>query len=144
MCHEGGEPVSESRPFVAAVFNTSPDTVEMLRVVLTQAGFVVVSGYTFELRDLKVDLDAFMRQHQPNVIVYDLAPPYEENCRLFEHLRATPAFEGRPIVITSTNAAQVHKLLQPDQQVYEVIGKPYDLGIIVQAVKEAVRSRPTQ
>jgi CheY-like chemotaxis protein len=78
------------------------------------------------------------------VIVYDLAPPSEENCRLFEHLRATPAFEGRPIVITSTNAARVYKLLQPDQQVYEVIGKPYDLDIIVQAVKEAVRSRPTQ
>jgi hypothetical protein len=42
-----------------------------------------------------------------------------------------------------TNAAQVHKLLQPDQQVYEVIGKPYDVDIIVQAVKEAARSRPT-
>jgi len=144
MRHEGRRALGESRPFVAAVFNTSPDTVEMLRVVLTQAGFVVVSGYTFELRDLKVDLDAFMRQHEPNVILYDLAPPYEENCRLFEHLRRTPAFHGRPIVITSTNAAQVHKLLRPDQQVYEVIGKPYDLDIIVQAVKEAVRSRPTQ
>src|SRR4030095_8535623 len=96
MRMKGGEPLSESRPFVAAVFNTSPDTVEMLRVVLTQAGFVVVSGYTFELRDLKVDLDAFMRQHQPNEILYDLAPPYEENCRLFEHLRATPAFKGGP------------------------------------------------
>ena len=136
--------MSETRSFVAAVFNTSPDTVELLRVVLTQAGFVVVSGYTYELRDLKVDLDAFMRQHRPNVIVYDLAPPYEENCRLFEHLRTTPAFEGRPIVLTSTNAAQVHKLLHPDQQIYEVVGKPYDLNEIVQAVKEAVRSRPTR
>ena len=32
---KGDEPLGERRPFVAAVFNTSPDTVEMLRVVLT-------------------------------------------------------------------------------------------------------------
>jgi len=73
MRMKGGEPLGESRPFVAAVFNTSPDTVEMLRVVLTQAGFVVVSGYTFELRDLRVDLDAFMRscREQFDLVVID-------------------------------------------------------------------------
>ena len=43
------------------VFNTSPDTVELLRIVLEREGFVVVAAYTYELRDSKVDIEALMR-----------------------------------------------------------------------------------
>ena len=55
----------EARPPVVAVFNTSPDTVEMLRIVLERAGYVVASVYTYELRDAKIDVEMFMRQHHP-------------------------------------------------------------------------------
>ena len=39
---------SMERPPVVAIFNTSPDTVEMLRIVLEQAGFVVMGLYTYD------------------------------------------------------------------------------------------------
>jgi DNA-binding NtrC family response regulator len=116
----------------------------MLRTVLQQAGFVVVSGYTFDLRDGRLDLDAFVRQHHPRVIVYDVAPPYEENWRLFEHVRALDALQGCRFVITSTNPRHLAHLVARDERIYEVVGRPVDLDEIVTAVKEAVRARSTR
>jgi hypothetical protein len=49
---------------VVAIFNTSEDTTELLRIVFENAGFVVVTAFTNQLRDGKVELEAFMRQHQ--------------------------------------------------------------------------------
>jgi DNA-binding response OmpR family regulator len=133
-----------TRPNVVAIFNSSPDTVDMLREVLQHAGIVAVSAFTFDIRDGQVDLEAFIRQHQPGAVIYDVAPPYEPNWQLYQHLRATPAFAHCRFVVTSTNAEHVRKLAGRDERIYEIVGKPYDLGEVVQAVKEALRARPTR
>ena len=78
-----------SSPTVA-VINSTPDIVDMLRLVVEQAGFVVVTALTFEIRDGHVDIDQLIRQHQPLVIVYDIAPPYDANWKLFQHIAAMP------------------------------------------------------
>jgi DNA-binding response OmpR family regulator len=123
---------------VAAVFNTSPDTVDLLRVVLQQAGFVVVSAFTFDIRDGRVDLEAFLRQSNPAVVIYDVAPPYDANWGLFQNLLAHSALQRYRYVITSTNAPYVQRLAG-DVRVHEVIGKPYDLDEIVRAAQAAAR-----
>ena len=133
------------RPPVVAILNTSPDTVEMLRIVLEQAGCVVTSMYTYELRDAKIDVEMFVRQHQPDVIIYDIAPPYEKNWREFRHVSTMDAFSGVKFLITTTNAKHVRAVAGEGPMVYEVVGKPYDLGIIVDAVKKLIgraSSRP--
>lgn len=130
-------------PEVVAVINTSPDTVELLSHALEPAGFVVVSAYTHEIRAGGFDIEAFLRVHQPKVVVYDLAPPYDRNWRLLQHLR-TGALGAIRIVLTSTNARESQALAGRDEQIYEIIGKPYDLDKIVQAVREAARARPTR
>src|SRR4051812_8979254 len=104
-----------------AIVNTTPDAVEMLRIVFTSAGFVVVSCYTHDIRDGKVDFEAFMRQHSPRVIVYDLAPPYGPNFRLFEHVRGMPAVQQSQFVLTSVNPKNVAGLIGRDEHVYEVV-----------------------
>jgi CheY-like chemotaxis protein len=130
-------------PDVAAIFNTSPDAVEMLRNVMQRAGIVVVSAFTWEIRDGHVDLAAFIKQHQPRVIVYDIAPPYDENWNLFLHLRAMPFLAGLEFVITSTNVRYVQQLARTER-IHEIIGKPFDLDEIVRAVKEALKARPVR
>ena len=129
---------------VAAIINTSPDVVDMLRLAFEPAGIVVVSAFTHDIREGRVNVDEFLRQHNPRVVVYDIAPPYDSNWALFEHVRTMPAMQERSVVLTSVNAAHVEKLAGRDRRVYEVVGKPYDLDAIVRAVKEAARSRPTQ
>ena len=84
----------------------------MLRFSLERAGFVVVTATTDAIRDGEIDLEHFARQHEPGVIVYDIAPPYEENFRLFQHLRASEALRDRAIVLTTTNARHLVKLVE--------------------------------
>ena len=116
---------------VVAVFNTSPDTVDMLRIVLEREGFAVVSAFTYELRDGEVDVEAFCRQHAPRIVIYDIAPPYEANWRLFLHFRGLDVFRNCAFVVTTTHAGHVRKLAGPDVELFEIVGKPYELGLVV-------------
>lgn len=127
-------------PIVVAVFNTSPDTVDMLRIVLEHAGFVVVSAYTYELRDGDVDVEAFCRQHAPQVVVYDIAPPYDANWRLFLHFRGLEVLRSVKFVVTTTHVPNVRKLAGPDVELFEIVGKPYDLGLVVERVQSLIQS----
>ena len=129
---------------VIAVINSTSDVVDMLRTVLETAGLTVVSALTTDVREGRVDLDRFVTQHQPRVVVYDIAPPYEPNWRLFQHVAQMPVMAGRQFVLTSTNPRHVERLAGPQLHVYEVVGKPVDLDQIVQAVREAVKARPTR
>lgn len=127
-----------SGPPVVAIFNTSPDTIEMLRIVLEPVGYVVIGAYTYEIRDGDVDIEGMIEQHRPRLIIYDVAPPYERNWRLFEHISRMPALKGINFLITTTNLNQVRELAGPDREIYEIVGKPYDLGLVVQAVKDTI------
>ena len=126
---------------IVAVFNTSEDTTDLLRVTLEQAGFIVVTALISRLRDGKLDFARFMEEHHPQVVVYDIALPYDAHWRLFEHFQSTPAAKDIPFVVTTTNRAQVEKLAGRERHVYEIVGKPYDLEQLTRAVKEAARQR---
>jgi hypothetical protein len=131
-------------PATVAIINTTPDAIDLLADLLSRAGFVVVSCYTHDIRDGKIDFEAFMRQHSPRVIAYDLAPPYERSVRLFQHVRSMPAVQGIQFVLTSVNPANVAGLIGRDERVYEVVDREEDLMPFVQAVKQASRARPTR
>jgi len=132
------------KPIVAAIFNTSPDLVDVVRHAFEPAGIVVVSVLTYQIREAHVDLENFLNQHNPDVVVYDIAPPYDANWQLFLHIRSLQAMQGRKIVITAMNKKQVETLAGRDETIYEIVGKPYDLNRIVRAVKEAARHRPAR
>ena len=128
---------------VVAVFNTSEDTTDLLRVTFERAGFAVVTAFTHRLRDGQTDLEAFMRLHQPRVVVYDIAVPYEQNWRLYERIRDHPVCRSTQFVLTTLNIAHVQEVAGREQRIYEIVGKPYDLDVLIRAVKEALRARPT-
>jgi CheY-like chemotaxis protein len=135
--------MQSTRPPVVAILNSNDDLIEMLRSLLEQAGFVTVTGHIHEARRGEFDLVNFIKQHQPNVIVYDLVPPYDRSWNYLDVLRDSELMRGRPFVLTSVNPLRATETVGDSEMVYEIVGKPLDLDRIVTAVKEASRVRPT-
>jgi DNA-binding NtrC family response regulator len=122
---------------VVAVFNSSDDMVELLRMMLENNGFVVVSGHIADLRRGKLDLQAFVTQNQPRAVVYDLVPPYDAQWAFLDHLRQVSPLRDVPFVITSTNAKMARELAGRTEQVIEILGRPFDMDELLKAVRRA-------
>ena len=127
---------SEERP-VIAIFNSSDDTVELLRTALEHEGFQTVVGHITELKKGELDLLGFIEHHGPSIIVYDISPPYEPNWAFLRLVRSSQAARGRRFVITTTNKSALDGLVGTTEA-FEIIGKPYDLGRVLGAVRAAV------
>lgn len=125
-------------PPVVAVLNTSDDIVELLRIVLEQAGLIVVSAHLDEIRRGDTNLGDFVAEHEPQALVYDITPPYDRSWRFLEHVRQSPMMHGRKFVITTTNVARVREVAGDGADLYEIIGKPYDINQILDAVLRAL------
>jgi DNA-binding NarL/FixJ family response regulator len=128
---------------VVAIFNTNPDLVALLRFALERAGFVVVIGHIHDLRNGALDLPDFLQQHNPRVIVYDLVMPYDRNWAFMRHVREGDLMDGRQFVLSAPNERAVHDVVGTDETVYQIVDEG-DIDRIVQAVKEAAKSRPTR
>ena len=125
-------------PPVVAVLNTSDDVVELLRIVFEQAGLVVVSAHVDEIRRGDASLGDFVAEHDPQLLVYDVSPPYDRSWRFLEHVRQMPIMHGRKWVITTTNVARVREIAGAEPDVHEIVGKPYDINEILDSVLRAL------
>jgi DNA-binding NtrC family response regulator len=124
---------------VVAVINSSQDTVDMLREILQHHGFSsVVTAHIDEIKRGKLDFPAFVRQHDPRVFIYDVSIPYVENWRALELLMKTDLMHSRRVVVTTTNKRALDQLLGERTDAIEIIGKPYDLEQVIDAVEAAV------
>ena len=98
---------------IIAVFNSSGDTVEMLRTALEADGLHTVSGHIGELKKGELDFVAFVEHHRPAVIVYDISMPYETNWNFLKLVRSSqPAQQCRFILTTTNKPALVN--FEPD------------------------------
>jgi DNA-binding NarL/FixJ family response regulator len=123
---------------VVAVVNSSEDTVEMLREWLVHHGFTsVVTGHIHDFKTGEADFPAYLRQHDPAVVVYDVSIPYDKNWTFLRLLLDSESMRGRKVVLTTTNKKRLEELVGPTDA-YEIVGKPYDLDQIVGAVKAVI------
>jgi DNA-binding NtrC family response regulator len=131
-------------PPVVAIVNSNDDVVEMLRLAFEQAGMVVVSAHVDQIKRGVTSLADFVAEHNPKVVLFDLVPPYDRSWRFVEHLTRAKLMNGRRFVITSANARMARELSGTSEEVFEIVGKPYDISQITDAVKQASRARPTK
>jgi DNA-binding NarL/FixJ family response regulator len=125
-----------TRPIIA-VFNSSDDTVEMLRTALESQGLHTVPGHIGELKKGEIDFVAFIEHHRPAVIVYDISLPYDTNWNFLKLVRSSQPAQGCRFILTTTNKPALDKLVG-ETEALEIIGKPYDLERVIAAVRAAL------
>ena len=135
--------MDDAKAQVVALFNTNPDMLEIVRLGLERAGFIVVIGHVHDIRTGALDLGPFIDQHRPRVIVYDLVMPYDRNWAFMKHVREHPMMNGRQFVITTPNQRAAQAVVGRDDQVHEVVSDK-DVDAIILAVRGALKARATR
>ena len=126
----------EVKSRVIAIFNTNSEVLELVRESLQQAGFQAVMAHIDDLKRGRLDMIQFVEEHKPDVIVYDVAPPYDTNWTFLRLMRNSKVMQGRAFVVTTTNKRALEELIGPND-VVELLCKPYDLQQIVDACTAA-------
>jgi CheY-like chemotaxis protein len=119
-----------------AIVNSNDELIDILSEVFRRDGYDVVTAHSREVREGKVDLTELMARCDPAVLLYDIAVPYDENWQFVRRLRQRPELEGRQLILTSTNKRALEELVGPTDA-YEIVGKPFDVQQIREAVKRA-------
>ncbi len=127
---------TDPAPLVAVV-NTSVEVVALLEMVLQSEGLRTVSAYVPDLKHDQPDARAFLTQHDPPVVVWDIALPYAENWTFFESVRGSDAAKGRQFVLTTTNKRVLEELVGPPNP-RVLVGRPFDLDDVITAVHRAL------
>jgi DNA-binding NtrC family response regulator len=86
-----------------------------------------------------------MAQHNPNVVVWDVSCPYYVNWSYLQHVRSTPDFAGRVVIVTTPNVERLNDAVgAPVSGAIELVGNPHDLELLLECVRRACESLPTQ
>lgn len=113
------------------VLNTSEDTIEALRACLEFEGYQVTTAVIRDLRNRDAAIRELFQRSNPDVVIFDVAPPYEPNWRFFQELSRMPEVKGRPVILTSTNVRATQQFTGAGPDVLELLLKPFDLGQLV-------------
>ena len=134
--------MSQRGEVTIAVINSNQDTTEMLRECLQHYGYTsVVIGHVTDIKRGRTDFLQFVAAHDPQVLVWDISIPYEENWRFVHLLMNGEQMVGRRVVLTTTNKRALDQLVGRTEAL-EILGKPYDLDQIVKAVDRAAGITP--
>ena len=129
--------MTEARPPLVAVVNTSEEVMSLLESVLQNEGLRTVMAFVPDLKRGRPDVGTFLQQHDPPVLVWDIAIPYAENWTFFSAVRESEAARGRRFVLTTTNRQALEQLVGPTDTI-ELMGRPFDLDEIIAAVRRAL------
>jgi DNA-binding response OmpR family regulator len=130
---------------VVALFNASDDTIDMVQELLTASGGeqTLIWCHFADLKKGIVNFGKYMDKHNPEVVIFDLSPPYDANWQFFKTMRDAKTMKGRGVVLTTTNKARLDEVLGKDSHALEVVGRPRDLRQIDNAIKKETRKAET-
>jgi DNA-binding response OmpR family regulator len=133
------KPQDSRPPPVVALINASDDTVEMVKRMLDVKGICCLTSCHFaDLKKGFIDFGDFLIRNDPTVVIFDISPPYMENWKFFKTMRDSREMRTRGIVLTTTNKMRLDEIVGDDSTAIEVVGKPYDLQQISDAIDNAM------
>jgi len=124
---------AEQSPLITLV-NSSEAVVDLLAEVFQQEGFRTLRLAIPDPELGPAELISLLDAHNPPVVLYDIAIPYDRNWHCFRLVYQDQAPKGRRFVVTTTNKRALEEFVGPSAT-FELIGKPYDLSVLVEAVR---------
>ena len=101
-----------------------------------------VAGHARLFRLGQESMNQFIAEHNPQVILWDIAPPFVVNWQYFQEVKNLPIMQGRRFILTTTNVRGLCGLVGDlPEGVFEIIGKPYELDEIYIAIHKALSAR---
>ena len=129
------------RPLRIVIFNNDSETLKTVAHWFEINGHRVTTSALAAMR--RADLDEigdFLKRHDPDVIVYDVAIPYAPNWDYLSVLRSAPDLPRIPYVTTTPNKAALDKLVGKNDAL-ELLGGPDDLTVVMRAAEKAGHDR---
>jgi DNA-binding response OmpR family regulator len=124
-----------------AVLNTSEEVAEAIEAALRAEGWSTAAGYTIDFKRGRADLTAFLREHDPRVVVWDIAFPYAENWAFYQEAHALPAMQGRRIVLTTVNQRALERVAG-EAAFLELLDRPVSFDALRATVRAALAASP--
>lgn len=123
-----------------AVVEGDADARDMLAILLEQR--VGVAAPTCGLRDVQrggVDWPAWIREHDPDAILWDLPHPYAHAVAFLRLVCTSSTVAARPFIVLTTNALAVGRELDdcPAEHVVAVLQKPFSARDLLNAIIRA-------
>jgi hypothetical protein len=114
---------------IVALFNASDDTIDMIQTILKKGdrAQTLVWCHFADLKRGIVDFGKYVAKHNPEVVVFDISPPYDENWKFYKTMRDSDEMRGRGSVLTTTNKNRLDEVLGAASHALEVVGRPEDL-----------------
>ena len=114
---------------IVALFNASDDTIDMIQTILKEGerAQTLVWCHFADLKKGIVDFGKYVAKHNPEVVVFDISPPYDENWKFYKTMRDSDVMRGRGSVLTTTNKNRLDEVLGADSHALEVVGRPEDM-----------------
>jgi len=130
----GGMRIMSQPTATVAIVETNQDIAEMLRLLLTQEGYRVVTVPLADLVQGQGEPGALLATHDPDVIIWDIGYPYADHWARFQRLWLHRSARGRGFILTTTNPdlfAAIHETAPG----VVLFSKPYDLDQLLEAVR---------
>src|SRR2546422_6615103 len=123
---------------LVAIFNSRDEVIEAIRSALENDGFETVTARLAEIQNGTLDLVAFIKVHDPDVIVYDLPRPYENHWNFLRLMRETTSLKDRLWILTTTDKEALEAAVGASDVVEIIVGQPYGADDVVEAVHAAL------
>src|SRR5215813_5167987 len=126
-----------STPVTIAIVNSNEELLKVLKDFFEQEGYTVATAHVRTFREHLETIEPFLAKYDPQVLIWDIAPPYDEAWRFLQTIRQLPLLQGRQFILTTTNERQVRAVAGSDEKIVEIVCKPYDLEHLLQLVERA-------
>lgn len=118
---------------IIGVVNCDKDIVDILDYVLGEKGYKIVSADLPLIEKQEKDLYAFLKKNSPDVLFWNIPPPYDKNLIYCHKIMSDRLVKGKRLILTTTNEMAIKKLTR-DWKV-DIIEQPFNLNNVSKLIR---------